>query len=123
MPSDDDDDREDEEQGEGGNGGPPQFGLMGMSVPLGLLQALQAATGGSPEQREKQLMEREADQLRMRLFVEALGDEQLTTLLWLTEILSQEGQHNYTTFLLRGVLLATAWQRNPIGGGLAGAGD
>lgn len=107
-----DDDGYDEDDDETGAAPPPVAGIMGMSVPPELLEMIRGAA--SPEHREKQSMQREADQIRVQRFIENLETEQLQTLLWLMETLSAEGQHNYTTFLIRGMLLATAWARTPL---------
>lgn len=95
------------------------FGLP-LPVPPGLLQQLhqQAQT-----QSEQLRFQSEGDQYRVRRFVESLDHDQLHTLLWLIEGLSLEGKHNYSTMIIRGVLLAEVWHRNPVESELLGGAD
>lgn len=57
----------------------------------------------------------EANDLRARNFIEGLTDTQVEDLLWLVSGMAVEGQGNYTTFTLRGILMSEIWHRRPIG--------
>lgn len=68
----------------------------------------------SEETKEKENMNKEANDLRMRTFVENLDEDQVETLRWLINMFAAEGQHNYLTCSFYGILTADLWRRRPI---------
>jgi len=83
-----------------------------MPLPTELLEGLFGIK--TEETKEKEEMTQEANDLRVRAFVEGLDDDQAETLLWLVSTFAREGQHNYITTLFVGILKADRWRRNPI---------
>lgn len=80
--------------------------------PMAFLGAL---FGGADKEAEaaqdKQRMEVEANELRLHNFIDGLSDDQLDTLLWLTKKFATEGQHNYFTLMVYGLLKREQWHR------------
>ena len=89
--------------------GPDGFAVP---VPAGIIENLFGFK--TKETQEKEAMTQEANDLRVRTFIEGLTDDQAETLSWLVESFAREGQHNYQTIMFGGILKADHWRRHPI---------
>lgn len=96
----------------------PEGPDMIVPVPPGFAAwAAQIMGGGHQHQapsEDQRLMHGEANELRIRNFIEGLGDDQVETLRSLVHMLAAEGTANYTTFYIEGILTADLWRRKPI---------
>src|ERR1043166_10150434 len=94
------------------DGMPDGFAVPLPPVPSALLEGIFGIK--SKETQEKEAMTKEANDLRVRTFVEGLDDDQAETLEWLMGSFASEGQHNYYTAMFLGMLKADHWRRHPI---------